>query len=440
MRTQHAHERSTSLLYICYLGITEPLVQTQVVPYLGGLAAAGHGVALLTFEPRRLSASVRRAYQQTLRRQAIDWYALRYHKRPALPATVVDIVAGIAYAAYLVCKRRVQVIHARSHVPAVMALALKRLLRTRFVFDIRGLMAEEYVDAGLWRRDGLLFRLVKRVDGVLLRQADAAVVLTRRARRWLFDDRNAGRGGHAPVEVIPCCVDLKRFDVNPSRVAELRNRLGFDARPVMVYAGKLGGRYTTRDMVDFFCVARRQFAELRFLILTQSPTAIVEDEFARRGVGEDSYCCLEVSPEELPAHLALADFAIFFLASGFSQIAASPTKIGEYLAAGLPVVCSSGIGDLEDLTDEEVGAAVTAFNTAEYERAARRIRTLLDDGEIAARRCRAAAQRHFSLATVGVPGYLRLYAALTGGRTATTTAVAGGAAVVGEAPRESAVR
>jgi glycosyltransferase involved in cell wall biosynthesis len=332
------------------------------------------------------------------------------------------------------------VVHARSHVPAVMALALKRLFRTQFVFDIRGLMAEEYVDAGLWRRDGLLFRLVKRVDDALLRRADAAVVLTRRARRWLFDNRKAGPGDHAPVEVIPCCVDLERFTVDPARVAELRSRLGFDARPVMVYAGKFGGWYMTRAMVDFFCIASRQFPGLRFLILTQSPKAIVEEEFARRRVDRDSCCCLQVAPEELPAHLALADFAISFRAFGFSQIAASPTKMAEYLAAGLPVVYNSGVGDLEDLADEAVGAVVTAFNAADYERAARRIRNLLDDREGAARRCRGAARRHFSLATVGIPGYLRLYAALTGRPAAATTAGGSRAASLGNAPRQSTVR
>ena len=38
-------------LYLCYFGLREPLVQTQVVPYLRELRAAGIDVYLLTFEP-----------------------------------------------------------------------------------------------------------------------------------------------------------------------------------------------------------------------------------------------------------------------------------------------------------------------------------------------------------------------------------------------------
>ena len=38
-------------LYLCYFGLREPLVQTQVVPYLREMRAAGIEVSLLTFEP-----------------------------------------------------------------------------------------------------------------------------------------------------------------------------------------------------------------------------------------------------------------------------------------------------------------------------------------------------------------------------------------------------
>ena len=38
-------------LYICYFGVRQPLVQTQVIPYLLEIAKDGIGVSLLTFEP-----------------------------------------------------------------------------------------------------------------------------------------------------------------------------------------------------------------------------------------------------------------------------------------------------------------------------------------------------------------------------------------------------
>src|ERR1051326_9263552 len=43
----------TKSLYICYFGLREPLVQTQVLPYLRELAKSGVAIFLLTFEPER---------------------------------------------------------------------------------------------------------------------------------------------------------------------------------------------------------------------------------------------------------------------------------------------------------------------------------------------------------------------------------------------------
>jgi len=37
-------------LYICYFGIEEPLVKTQVLPYLRELVKGGHEMSLVTFE------------------------------------------------------------------------------------------------------------------------------------------------------------------------------------------------------------------------------------------------------------------------------------------------------------------------------------------------------------------------------------------------------
>ncbi|MEJ7708853.1 MAG: hypothetical protein WKF84_03120 [Pyrinomonadaceae bacterium] len=38
-------------LYLCYFGLREPLVQTQVLPYLREIIKGGCEVFLLTFEP-----------------------------------------------------------------------------------------------------------------------------------------------------------------------------------------------------------------------------------------------------------------------------------------------------------------------------------------------------------------------------------------------------
>ena len=106
----------------------------------------------------------------------IRWHGLRYHKRPSLPATIYDTFAGAALTAWLVRRHRLAAVHARSHVPAAMALLAIRVLRTKasLIFDIRGLMAEEYVDAGRWKQGGIPFRLTKAAERAAIRRAAGA--------------------------------------------------------------------------------------------------------------------------------------------------------------------------------------------------------------------------------------------------------------------------
>ena len=104
-------------LYVCYLSLEDPLVETQVVAYLEGLAAHGHTIHLLTFEPT-LDPARRRELAADLGRRGIAWHSLRYHKRPSLPATIYDALAGALAAARLVRRHRLDAVHARSHVPS----------------------------------------------------------------------------------------------------------------------------------------------------------------------------------------------------------------------------------------------------------------------------------------------------------------------------------
>ncbi len=82
-------------LYVCYLSLEDPLVQTQVVAYLAGLSRLGHTIHLLTFETSRLTRSRRREIRAELAKKGIAWHGLRYHKRPSLLATFVSFSGRI---------------------------------------------------------------------------------------------------------------------------------------------------------------------------------------------------------------------------------------------------------------------------------------------------------------------------------------------------------
>ena len=144
-------------LYVCYFGLREPLVQTQVLPYLRELVSGGARMSLLTFEPelkKRWDAKSIDDWRQRLRSDGIEWHMLAYHKRPSLPATLYDVLAGVLRAARIARRERIDIVHGRSHVGAAIGALVKKLTGARLIFDIRGFLAEEYVDSGNWPANG----------------------------------------------------------------------------------------------------------------------------------------------------------------------------------------------------------------------------------------------------------------------------------------------
>jgi glycosyltransferase involved in cell wall biosynthesis len=397
--------RPLRVLYICYLSHEDPLVQTQVVAYLEGLAERGHAIHLLTFDGR-LTTRRRRSIEADLRDRGLVWHSARYHNRPSLPATVFDTVWGAAVAARLVRSHSLDTIHARSHVPAAMALAARRLTRCRLIFDVRGLMAEESADAGRWKRDGLAYRLTKGTQRAALDRADGVVVLTEAARPYLLQST---RRIPDVAAVIPCCADLERFDGRAADREAARREIDAGSRPVMVYVGKFTGWYMEAEMVDFYAVARRSLPGLLFLIVSQADPAPMLRELDRQGIAADDYRVLQALPQDLGRYLAICEFGISFIRPSFSKVASSPTKMGEYLAAGLPVVSSCGIGDVDALLrDNRVGVLVDDFSRPGYEAALHTLRNLCDEGRVRDR-CREVARRQLSLRGVGIPRYDELY-------------------------------
>ena len=107
------------------------------------------------------------------------------------------------------------------------------------IFDLRGLIAEEYADAGIWREGSVPFRAIKRIERAGLRRASQIVVLTERARDWLTHTNPTFA---EKVTVIPCCVNLSRF------IAGARRSDRFE----LVYAGSVVGLYLLEEMGRFF--------------------------------------------------------------------------------------------------------------------------------------------------------------------------------------------
>jgi glycosyltransferase involved in cell wall biosynthesis len=411
---------SIKTLYLCYFGLREPLVQTQVLPYLREINKLENvNVSLLTFEPglkKNWTPGQIEIERKKLAAENIDWHCLPYHKRPSAPATLYDVFRGALFARKLIRRKQVNVLHARVHTPAMMGAIAKKLTggKVKMIFDIRGFFPEEYTDAGIWKENGWLYKSVKKIEKWLLKESDGFVVLTEKAREILFpESRENGFDKYGrPVEVIPCCVDLKRFSpANRLSRQKVRENLGAADKKIITYVGSFGGWYMTDEMLDFFAAARARDANTFVLILTQRDVEKIVGNLKARGFADTDFFVGSVAPAEIPSFLEASDISISFIKACYSKLSSSPTKIAEYLASGVPIISNRGVGDVAEVIEAaQVGAIIEDFTPESYEKALQKVQDMGDLSE----KCRLTAEREFHLEKVAGAKYRLLYSKLFG--------------------------
>lgn len=394
-----------NVLYLSYDGALDPLGRSQILPYLEGLSKRGHSFDLISFEkPRRFrDVEDRQGVERRLRASSIRWHPLRYHSRFSALATAYDLARGLVVGAALTPAKRIDLIHARSYPATLIAWSLSRAFGIPFIFDMRGLYADERTDGGIWPPGGTLYRMTKSLERVFLRDARGLVTLTHASvptlLKWLGE-----AGGRATPTVIPTCVDTERFRPPATQKAE-----GF----TFSYVGSIGTWYLLDEMLAFGRCLLDTYADARLRFITNNGADEIREGARRHGIDGSRLLLSSVPHEEVPRALAGSAATLHFIRPTFSKQASAATKFAESLALGLPVVLNPGIGDVAQIARERgVGVILDEFKPDAFLAAARAVRALAADPGVAAR-CRQTAIDYFSLST-GVERYAALYEAVTG--------------------------
>ena len=386
-------------LYLTRNGLMEPLGQSQVFPYLRGLSQV-HRITLITYEKDDDWANTERVAQMRAEcnRHGILWLPQRFLPRPKTIAPALSMVRMVWLVAREVRGQHVRLIHARSYIPAAVALVVSRLTGVPFLFDMRALWPEELITAGRLRRGSMLHKAMVAAERACLRRADGVVSLTHAAAEYLqhvYPEALAGQ----KVVVIPTCADLDRFV--PARQPPADRVIG-------CLGTVLSGWFRLDWLAAFLAVAAKRDANLRFELTTRDDPVQV-----RAAIGGDkdlqSRLHIESSPSECVQEVLQGQMAsVMFFTQGLSKLGSSPTRMAEILGCGLPVVANKGVGDVAQIIRENrVGVLVGGPNESDMNAAWDQLQQLLNDPELAIR-CRKAAESVFSLES-GTAAYQALY-------------------------------
>lgn len=403
-------------LFISYNSALEPLIQSQGIPYLKGLSGNGIECTLLSFEKPRMQGKdwkeKKNRLKMELKNSGIDWHILKYHKKPTVPATAFDICQGIIRGLSIILKKKIDIIHARAAVPAVMAYILAKITKKKLICDIRGLMAEEYVDGGMWKENSLLYRITRSCERRIYSSANGLVVLSENIKdffitsSYLLTQRAIKQRN---ISVIPCCVDTAKFNKEGNPDRKLSEQLNLDNKFVFLYSGSLGTWYLFNEMIDFFMTAKKAIHNAHFLILTAMRKKSLQNALALKKITCQEITILNTEFENIQNYIRLADVGVFFIKPAFSKKSSCPIKFAEYLASGLPVIINKGVGDTDKIVENsQIGVVLKAFTEDEYSSATAKILELLKNKERLSEQCVLIANKLFSL-EIGISRYSGLY-------------------------------
>lgn len=363
-----------SVLYISYDGMTDSLGQSQVLPYLVGLSKEGFRFDLISFEKEERFEKFRSTIQTICDEAGIVWHPLSYTKSPPLLSTIYDVQRMKRLAHQLHKKKQFQIIHCRSYISALVGLGMKKKFGTKFLFDMRGFWADERVDGNIWQLSNPVFKTVysyfKRKELEFFKKADYTISLTYNGKNEIESWKEFA-GNPPKIEVIPCCVDLNLFDpdsIEPDRLQAKKIDLGIQPNDkILGYVGSIGTWYMLSEMLDCFKVIQEKDPSFKFLFVTSENPTTIYSIATEKGIDNSTLLITSCLHKEVPLYISLFDLSIFFIRPTYSKKASSPTKQGEIMAMGIPLICNAGVGDTDLVVEKyEAGIVLKEMNDEEY--------------------------------------------------------------------------
>jgi glycosyltransferase involved in cell wall biosynthesis len=392
--------------------MTDPLGQSQVLPYLERLSKYGYHFTILSCEKPKNYSLHKNEVEKIIASSGIDWAPIRYHKKPAVLSTIYDVMLLKKKAKELHKKKRFDLLHTRPGIPALIGLEMKKKSGVKFLNDIREFYSDSRIEGNIWNGQKFLYKKIyeffRQKEKEAVTKNDGIVCLTSTAekiiRQW------PEYKSDVPLQVIPCSVDNHLF--NPERI-DLKLKESFkkqlnirDDDFIVSYLGSLGSWYLIEEMMQFFKIISAKNDKAKFLFISPATREAIVKEAYKVGLDENKIVSIKAKRNEVPVLLSFSKFSVFFIRPCYSKQSSSPTKHGEIMAMGIPVISNSGVGDVADIiSNSKAGIVIKDFSRMEFEKAASAVcsNSVFDKNEI-----RKAAIDYYDL-NVAVQKYKTIY-------------------------------
>lgn len=362
------------LTYITIDSLSEGVGSSQISPLIWRLSKLGLKISLISFEKTIPDPALIDSFDSL----GVEWKPIPFGENGPIGGAE----------RFRILRREIpqtDLIHARSEIPAVSGIASGK---APVLWDVRSLWADQKIVNQPSRTNKMLYRSYRGIEYIAAHKSLGVSTLTN-AVVPILEQRN----GKLPElrAVVPTAVDLDRFQQSTTMPSHLR----------ALFSGTFNDYYDLELSALFI-------REVRRIINVETHWARpYESERSQLGVGEDRI--FPSSQQGMAKLIPNYSFgvAVCKLDAGLSLAGAMPTKIGEFLACGRPVVVNKGLGDMDGFIKEfNAGIIIDGDRNNLGEQAEKLVELVLDTD--LPNRCRALAEKYFSM-DIGSINYLDLY-------------------------------
>ena len=332
-----------NVLYISLTGMTEPLGRSQVLEYLMDLSHQ-HKIFLISFE-RQDDLTRVGEIEALLKEYDIEWHYLVYSNKYGVLSTLNQLRKAVSLGAKLIKENSIDIVHARSMIPATMGLILKKMYGVKLLFDIRGFAIDEKVDSGRLKKNAPLFKILKKLDNYLYKTSDHIVTLTY-AAKMILEERLLIN--EEKISVIPTCASKDVFCVlEEDEKSTFKEALGYDEKAkIIIHTGTVSGWYDFESEVKLVKEMMVQDERVHFLVLNKHEQSFIQEIVTKFKLPEERVKVSSCAFDEVYKYLNIADASLFFIKPSYSKQASAPTKFAENVACFLPSITNTDVGDM----------------------------------------------------------------------------------------------
>ena len=312
------------VLFITYDGLLDPLGRSQILPYIIGLSKKGLVFTVLSFEKKHSAYEIDKL-KKLLKSFNISWYSLKFRRGKF--QGILRIIKGAIYVRKILKSKNVDIVHLRAILPAI--IFTFAFIKKKFIYDIRS-FAGQWVDTKAIRKGSILEKVFLIFEKHLIKNASGLVVLDSSGGEFLKDYFRTKK----PYKVIPTSTDISKYK---SIIKKQNQIIRF------VFVGGVQFPYLTFEALSFI----KQLIDLGFKcsidFINKGDHKLIKDLAKKINFPKEMFNVFELPNEEMPDVLINYDCGLVFIAEGYWLKMCSPTKIGEYLAAGLFIISLEGI-------------------------------------------------------------------------------------------------